>query len=311
MREAYEKAESALTTVNEQASTVAQNIFSSAQQCVANNYLNKKNVRPYGIKEYKNCLVVPLYDILGKLWALQFIDAEGNKRFLSGGKKKGCFFAIGSLEGAEKAFICEGYATGATIYECMQIPVVVAFDAGNLKPVAKAIHNKYPQLKLFICADNDAYSEVNTGVEKARKAAQIPGVQLIIPQFKDISTKPTDFNDLMILEGKDAVKVSLEQMLKKTEEDKCTNIPAGFELSDNGLFCIDKKTQELTRISNYIKVIAFTKSNDEVSRLIEFHDYKGNVQTVVIKSSMFTKDGEQIRISLLKKGFIFATRIMD
>lgn len=306
MREAYEKAESALTTVNEQASTVAQNIFSSAQQCITNSYLNKKDVRSYGIKEYKNCLVVPLYDVLGKLWALQFIDTEGNKRFLSGGKKKGCFFAIGSLEGAEKAFICEGYATGATIYECMQIPVIVAFDAGNLKPVAESIHNKYPQLKLFICADNDAYGEINTGVEKAKEAAQVSGAQVIIPQFKDTSTKPTDFNDLMILEGKDAVKVSLEQALKKTEEDKCTDIPAGFELSDNGLFCIDKKTQELTRISNYIKVIAFTKSDDEASRLIEFRDYKGNIQTIVIKSSMFTKDGEQIRISLLKKGFIFA-----
>lgn len=307
MREACKKVEFLSSTVNEQAATVAQNLLmESLQSVTCHAYFRKKRIFSHDLKEHKGSIIVPAYDVNGKLWTLQFIDSEGNKRFLSGGKKKGCFFPIGSLDRAEKAFICEGFATGATIYECSETPVVVAFDAGNLKPVVQAIHAKYPELKIIICADNDAYGEVNTGVEKAKEAAQVAGTQVIIPKFKDVSTKPTDFNDLMILEGKDTVKSILEQALKKTEEDECTDIPEGFSLSDDGLFCIDKKTQELTRISNYIKVTAFTKSNDEMSRLVEFHDYKGNTQSIVIKSSMFTKDGEQIRVSLLKKGFIFA-----
>ena len=165
-------------------------------------YLLKKKICTYGIKEYKGAIVVPAYDVNGKLWTLQFIDSDGNKRFLSGGKKKGCFYTFGSIENADKAFICEGFATGATIYECSGCPVLVAFDAGSLKPVALAIREKYPDLKLIFCADNDAYGEINIGLEKAKEAAQSVDGEVICPQFKDKSTHPTDFNDLLVLEGK-------------------------------------------------------------------------------------------------------------
>ena len=50
-------------------------------------------IRPFlfshDLKEHKGSIIVPAYDVNGKLWTLQFIDQEGNKRFLSGGKKKG------------------------------------------------------------------------------------------------------------------------------------------------------------------------------------------------------------------------------
>ena len=295
----------------EHLSTKARLIWESARLVAKNSYLERKKIDLLNLKEYKGCLVIPLYDNFGKIWTLQFIDREGKKRFLSGGKKKGCYFVIGSLENTEKAFICEGYATGATIYKCSEVPVIVAFDAGNLKPVVSAIKEKYSDLKLIICADNDAYGEVNTGMEKAKEAAQSIGAEMIFPQFKDISTHPTDFNDLMILEGIEAVKTVLDEALKKLALNNGSEIPAGFSLSEDGLFCLDKKTQELIRVSNYIKVIAFTKSGDEVSRLLEFRDYKNQLQTLVIKSSMFTKDGEQIRINLLKKGFILAGTLLS
>ena len=107
---------------------------------------------------------------------------------------------------------------------------------------------------------------------------------------------------MLILEGKDAVKERINAVLK-CEIDG--NIPDGFVLSDEGLFCLDKK-QSTTKISNYIKVIAFTKNNDEVSRLVEFKDYKNNLQRILIKPKMFTKDGDQIRVQLISKGFVYA-----
>lgn len=84
------------------------------------------------------------------------------------------------------------------------------------------------------------------------------------------------------------------------------NIPAGFSLSDDGLFCIDKKSQQLIKISNYIKVISFIKSNDGISKLIEFRDYKHNLKRTIVKPKMLAKDGEQIRIHLISLGFIYS-----
>ncbi len=141
---AYEKVDASMLTVNEHAVTVAQNIVTSSRRSATNHaYLAKKNIFSHDLMEYKGAIVIPAYDANGTLWTLQFIDTEGKKRFLSGGKKKGCFFTLGSLTGAERVFICEGYATGATVYETMNEPVVVAFDSGNLKPVAQALREKY------------------------------------------------------------------------------------------------------------------------------------------------------------------------
>ena len=303
MKKAREEALIDQNKIHENAAVTAKNIWEKAHDATEHPYLVKKKVQSYGLKEYKDCLLVPLFDSEGKLWSLQFITKD-TKRFLSGGKKKGCYFVIGTISPSENAFICEGYATGATIHECSKIPVVVAFDAGNLKSVIQSIREKYPQLKMTICADNDCYSQQNVGLEKAKEAALISNAQVIIPKFKDVSMNPTDFNDLFVLEGKDTVKEVLEKAIKEGKQEQSQ--PDGFVLSDDGLFCIDKKSEALTRISNYIKVIAFTKSTDEVSRIIEFKDYRGEIHNLIAKPKMFTKDGDQLRILLISKGFIFA-----
>ena len=51
-------------------------------------------------------LVIPLTDTFGRLFSLQFIDANGNKRFFPGGKIKGCFYSAGNLADAETIYLC-------------------------------------------------------------------------------------------------------------------------------------------------------------------------------------------------------------
>lgn len=109
---------------------------------------------------------------------------------------------------------------------------------------AQALREKHSNIKIIFCADNDCYHEngINPGIEKAREAAQAVGAEVVFPKFKDCSTHPTDFNDLMLLEGKDAVKSTIEQFLtqkKPTEQAKpvenlCSDpeVPDGFVLSD-------------------------------------------------------------------------------
>ena len=65
-------------------------------------------------------------------------------------------------------YIVEGCATGANIYQATGTAVAVAFDAGNLKPVALNLKQKFPDAELIICADNDQWTDNNPGVSKAR-----------------------------------------------------------------------------------------------------------------------------------------------
>lgn len=71
-------------------------------------YLVKKCVKSHGLRLHKGLLVIPMRDSRGNLHSLQFIDYDGNKRFLSGGLKRGCYFAMGSP--LESLCIAEGYA---------------------------------------------------------------------------------------------------------------------------------------------------------------------------------------------------------
>lgn len=149
------------------------------------NYLIIKRIQPHGTRIYKGALVVPLVDETGAVVNIQFIRPDGTKRFLKGGRKKGCYSAIG--EPTETILICEGWATGVSLHEATGHFVVVAMDAGNLEPVATVIRVKYPAAKIIICADNDPI-----GIEKATIAAFSCNGLFIAPPMAG-----QDFNDFV------------------------------------------------------------------------------------------------------------------
>ena len=150
-------------------------------------YLVNKRIQPSGARIYGNILVIPIHNESDQLVNLQFINTRGEKRFLSGGRKRGCFHIIGDLSG--KILICEGYATGASLHEDSKQRVVVAFDAGNLLPVAKNIRDLSPESKIIICGDNDLSG---IGQTKAREAALAIGGKVLIPKIPG-----KDWNDLI------------------------------------------------------------------------------------------------------------------
>lgn len=152
-------------------------------------YLVKKGVNNHGLRLHKGLLVIPMRDSAGNLHSLQFIDGDGNKRFLSGGRKKGCYFALGAP--TESLCIAEGFATAATIYESTGLALAVAFDAGNLLTVAQSIRAKFPYIEIILCADNDENTPGNPGLTKAREAAAAVGALLAVPPCSG------DFNDFL------------------------------------------------------------------------------------------------------------------
>ena len=188
-------------------------------------YLTLKQIKPYNSKTYNDCLLIPLYEN-GEIQSLQTIQLDGSKRFLTGGKVAGCYYAIGKIENAKNLCICEGFATGASIHEATNYPVAIAFNAGNLLAVAKIIKSKYPQLNLIICADDDYKTEGNPGLTKATETAKAVNGSLAIPTF-DIhrKEKATDFNDMAQEKGLQAVKEVIQNALKPIQTEWNDPIP--------------------------------------------------------------------------------------
>lgn len=154
--------------------------------------------------------LVPVIDTEGKVWSIQTIDARGQKRFAKGSRKKGCFHVVGGLshlQTAETLVIAEGYATAATASEVLQQPTVAAFDAGNLLPVAQALHDMWPAKPVLILGDDDRHQEAqrgaNPGRDKAAAAARTVGGRAAWPTFAagEQEGDPrafSDFNDLAV-----------------------------------------------------------------------------------------------------------------
>jgi phage/plasmid primase-like uncharacterized protein len=107
--------------------------------------------------------------------------------------------------------ICEGYATGCTIYQITQSPVICAINAHNLTPIAIEVKQKYINAIVKICADNDQWGKENTGMAHASFACRQTGASLQYPVFDglNIDNKPTDFNDLFVLTDRETVKKQL------------------------------------------------------------------------------------------------------
>ena len=108
--------------VHAEAATKAQAIYAAAAACDSHPYLTAKGVTAVpGLKLHKVALVVPVYDEEGKIVSLQFIGEDGGKKFLTGGRKRGCFFAIGK-DASKPLHIAEGLATALSIYEATGNP---------------------------------------------------------------------------------------------------------------------------------------------------------------------------------------------
>lgn len=151
-------------------------------------YLIKKQIQPHGTRLYKDALAIPMRDKSNKLINLQLISLEGEKRFLSGGKKKGCFCPIGNGK-TKRTLIVEGFATGASLHEETSESVIVAFDSGNLLHVAKNIRELEPDAEIIICGDNDLSG---VGQQCANKAAAAIEGTFLIPKMPGM-----DWNDVL------------------------------------------------------------------------------------------------------------------
>ncbi|RTL30999.1 MAG: DUF927 domain-containing protein, partial [Rhodocyclaceae bacterium] len=234
-------------------------------------YLVRKGVPSYGLRvgtwskwsevrpnewdevHIPNALLVPMRSPSGTLHSLQAIYADKldgrDKDFLPHGEKRGKHHLIGEIFPNQPVCVAEGYATAASLHQVTGWPVAVAFDAGSLEPVARALQEAYPQARFILCADDDAFGHCqtceapvrvadgdtcpscgqphkcrNAGQIRAHEAARAVGGVVAMPVFADPEGRwasyresgkaPTDFNDLATStcegEGPAAVRAILE-----------------------------------------------------------------------------------------------------
>tara|TARA_R110000765_G_scaffold237321_1_gene340010 strand:+ start:2549 stop:4741 length:2193 start_codon:yes stop_codon:yes gene_type:complete len=152
----------------------AQSLWDRAEPCERHPYLEKKGVLSYGglrVNE-QGILMLPMYDAQMTIVGIQFISPDGSKKFLTGSKKTGSFFILGQeiLKTSQVINFAEGYATAASYHQDFSQPVIVAFDAYNLTPVAEVVFEFLKDRKFIFIADNDPDS--NTGEKEAVKACQ-------------------------------------------------------------------------------------------------------------------------------------------
>lgn len=189
---------------------------------IEHGYLQRKrivSVEGLAIRQYKDRLIIPMKSLLkgAPLLSVQRILPDGAKRFAKGGRSTRVRTTIGA-EAFRKdgiMFVCEGWATGWAIHHATQEAVVVAFSSGNLEPVAVAMRERYPLARIIVASDNDRWTKRegkpwNPGVEYGRKAAKAAQAMFALPDFDVLEGHPTDYNDLYVLQGPDAVREWLD-----------------------------------------------------------------------------------------------------
>ena len=199
-------------------------------------YLEKKHVEPtetmyecrrenfeaYFGKDYQRLpegrlLVFPLINTTVDLISAQFIAEDGSKYFLRNGQTKGAFWQATFLpidRGAPfKIHIAEGVATLLSVLqqsETLSGVFISCMNAGNIKPVAKAMREAYPATEIVMYADVDKPRDghrYGVGIEKAQEAqAEVANLRILAPKFNDSDIQrfkaitgsdkaPTDWND--------------------------------------------------------------------------------------------------------------------
>lgn len=165
-----------------------------------NAYLEMKGIAPYGCRVEGENLLVPVHDLDGEIITVQSISPTGEKKFQKGAPTIGGRLNIGIPMG--RTIVCEGFATGHSIYEARADQVCVAFSKQNMMLVAREL----VELGVHVVLAADANAE--TEMRALSEELQIPVVvaPLLGPGLND-------FNDQAREQGIEAVRETLAQGL--------------------------------------------------------------------------------------------------
>ncbi|WP_095196943.1 VapE domain-containing protein [Pseudomonas sp. Irchel 3A7] len=229
--DAKRRAAEIAANASRRAANRAAGLFKRMPEKGRSDYLDRKQIVGFGVRyaPRSGAFLVPMCNVRDQIVGLQVIfpvkqeDTGRDKSYWPYGmSKEGAFHLIGPHpEPGEPVLVCEGYATGASLHMATSLTVAIAFDAGNLLVVCKAMRERFPGCPLIVCRDDDWKTKRpngdpwNPGEDKANNAALVVGGQVVAPIFSgEREDKWTDFNDLHVAEGLDAVRRQLLAVVK-------------------------------------------------------------------------------------------------
>lgn len=246
-------------------------------------YLERKQIIGMRVRyaPRTGALLIPMTTARDQIVGLQVIypekqaDTGRDKSYWPHGmSKEGAYHLIGPHpEPGEPVLVCEGYATGASLHMATSFAVAIAFDAGNLTAVAKAMRERFPGRALIVCRDDDWKTKRpngepwNPGEEKGSNAALIVGGQVVGPIFSgERDIKWTDFNDLHCAEGLDAVR---RQVLAVVKPPAAGGWKDQLARTENGSLIAHMQNVELIlgNDERWAGVIAFSAFSSKIVKL--------------------------------------------
>ena len=179
--------------------------YNSLPRAVSHPYLEKKGVKAgKDLRVDGDTLIIPLYGNTGKIQTLQKITPRGEKKLYYGLSSS---YVRYIFPGNTHIFLCEGYATGASIHEATGATVICAMFAGNIPKIAKDYKGA------IVVADND---ESGTG-EKVCEGLDyilIPNVGMDANDYAQ-AYGMTALNALLLPEKKDRYIKLLDDYMKQ------------------------------------------------------------------------------------------------
>ena len=345
--EARQREQDRIETMQAAAALEAETQWKDASEEGESAYLVRKGVQAHGVRfGADGWLLVPLRDAAGKLWNVQRIAPDKpagdapDKLFLKGGRKSGLWHMLGDPVGAGVLLLAEGYATAASLHEATGYPVAVAFDAGNLAHVAKALRIQYPAALPVLCGDDDVHTHARTarnpGRDKATAAARAVRGLAVFPE--GLPDGGSDFNDLhahiggaaglaevrrivvAAIEAHQAQRAAQGPAPGPAHTGATAGLVAGddsrnldpFTVDDSGVWHVgfdkDGKRNPPEWICSRLEVEAMTRDQDGDGwgYLLTFADPIGRPKQWAMPSRMLSGDGGEYRAALLNMGLRIA-----
>jgi putative DNA primase/helicase len=240
------------------------------------------------------------------------IDEVGRKSALAGGEKAGGGWqAYAPKKAAARYLIGEGVATTLSAHVCTGGAAIAALSSGNLMKVALAARASHPDAEIIILGD------LGNGEQKAIDAAKAVGGKIALPDFgHDRQDDQTDFNDMHLQLGTEAVKRCIDAATAPVNEGREQNAPAvikddcipkGFIVSERGVFYEeDDGTPHWICSTLHVRALVRDRASENWGRLLEWEDADGHPHVWAMPMEMLRSDGADMRGELARLGLDIA-----
>ena len=199
----------------------------------------KKIIGDFNLKTCIDYLYIPIVDVRDRVTSYQKVGPDGKfKSFLKGGRISKCFHNIKGNDST--IYVCEGFATGASIHLATGARVVCAMSASNVPEVGKVILATNKEAEVVICADND-----KAGIDFAQKLKGL--CKIVFP------TDVNDFNDVHCTQGLDKLKSYFEF---SNDDEELKIYPLGYE--DKRYYFRSTYSKEIIGINQFTKQDLFS-----------------------------------------------------